>query len=108
VALSDEIKDALSFLKDIQTQAKGHKAEIEKVASEVQRVADILKGLSNGDPAPLQVTLTQFENVNRLLLASASAEQELVRKSSIDWEKVGDGIAKVAGVAVKIGLAIAI
>ena len=107
MSLSDEIKDGLSFLKDVQAKAKDNKADIQKAANEVQRVADALKGLASGDPVKLNVTMTQFENVNKLLLAQASAEDELTRSASPDWNKIGDGVATVVGIAVKIGLAVA-
>jgi len=105
--LSDEIKDGLSFLKDIQGKIKDNQAEIEIAASEIQKIADALSSLASGDPKPLNVTLTQWTNVNKLLLAKASAEQELVADAPPDWDKIGSGVATAVAVAVKIALAVA-
>jgi hypothetical protein len=107
VALSDEIKDGLSFLSGIQSTAKGNQAELELAAVEIRKIADLFGSLSRGDAKPLDVTLTKWTNVNKLLLAKASAEQELTSGSSPDWNKIGDGVATAVGIAVKIALAIA-
>lgn len=107
MALADEIKSGLAVFKDLQAQAKDKKDDIEKAAAQLESLAAVLKGLTKGDSSKLDVTLTQWEGVNRLLLASASAQQELTKSASPDWDKIGDGIAKVAGIGVKIALAVA-
>ncbi len=107
MSLANEIKDGLSFLKDLQSQAKDKKEDLEKAAGQLESLAAALKGLAKGDPSKLNVQLTQWEGVNRLLLAGASAEQELTKGASPDWDKIGDGLATAAGIAVKIGIAVA-
>ena len=107
MSLANEIKDGLAFLKQIQAQAKDKKEDLEKAAGQLESLAAAIKGLANGDSSKLDVQLTQWEGVNRLLLASASAEKELTKSASPDWDKIGDGLATAAGIAVKIGLAVA-
>lgn len=107
MALSNEIKDSLAFLKDLQAKAKDKKPELEKAAKQLESLAAALKGLADGKPEKLDLTLTNWEGVNRLLAAKQSAEHELTRSAPPDWNAIGDGIAGVAGVAVKVGLAIA-
>ena len=107
MALADEIKDGMAFLKDLQSKAKDKKPELEKAAQQLESLAAALKGLANGSPEKLNLQLTRFEGVNRLLAAKQSAEKELTRSAPPDWNKIGDGIAGVAGIAVKIGLAVA-
>lgn len=107
MALSSEIKDSLAFLKDLQAKAKDKKGDLEKAAKQLESLAEAIKGLADGKPEKLNAALGQWEGVNRLLLAKASAEHELTRKASPDWNAIGDGIAGVAGVAVKIGIAVA-
>ena len=107
MALADEIKSGLSFLKDIQSQAKDKKDDIEKAATQLESLAAALKGLAKGDSTKLNITLGQWEGVNRLLAAKASAEEELTKGASPDWNKIGDGIATAAKIAVKVGLAVA-
>ncbi len=107
MALASEIKDGLAFLKDVQATAKDKKDDLEKAAAQLETLAAALKSLAKGDSSKLNVTLTKFENVNRLLAAKASAEQELIKSARPDWNKIGDGVAGVAGVAVKIALAVA-
>jgi DNA repair exonuclease SbcCD ATPase subunit len=107
MSLANEIKDAVSFLKDLETQAKDKKTELQTAANQLEQLAAALRGLASGDPSKLSVQFTQWEGVNRLLLASASAENELTRRASPDWNKIGDGVAIAAGIAVKIGIAVA-
>lgn len=107
MALASEIKEGLAFLKDVQAKAKDKKEDLEKAAAQLESLAAALKGLANGDSSKLNVTLSKFENVNRLLAAKASAEHELTKGARPDWDKIGDGVAGVAGVAVKIALAVA-
>lgn len=106
MALADEIKDGMGFLKDLQAKAKDKKPELEKAAQQLQSLADALKGLADGKPEKLNLQLTQWTNVNRLLAAKQSAEQELTKSAPPDWNKIGDGIAGVAGIAIKIALAV--
>ena len=107
MALSDEIKDGLSFLKDLQSKAKDKKGDLEKAAHQLESLAAALKGLAGGSSEKLNLQVSKFEGVNRLLAAKQSAENELMRSASPDWNAIGDGIAGVAGVAIKIGLAVA-
>ena len=107
MALASEIKDGLAFLKDLQAKAKDKKPELEKAAKELESRAAVFKGLASGSSEKLDLKLTAWTNVNRLLAAKQSAEQELTKSAPPDWNKIGDGIAGVAGVAVKIGLAVA-
>ena len=107
MALSNEIKDGMAFLKDLQSKAKDKKPELEKAAKQLESLAAALKGLAGGDQHALDVTLTRFEGANRLLLAKASAEHELVRSAPPDWDKIGDGVVTVLRVALKIAAVIA-
>lgn len=106
MSLADEIKAGQGFLKQIQSQAKDKKAELEKAASQMESLAAAFKSLANGDPEKLQLTLTKWEGVNRLLAAQASAEAELTKGASPDWNKIGDGIATAVGISIKIALAV--
>lgn len=107
MSLANEIKDGLSFLKEIQSQAKDKKDELEKAAGQLETLAAALKSLAKGDATKIEFTRTQWEGVNRLLAAKASAEAELTRGASPDWNRIGDGIATVTKIAVKVGLAVA-
>ena len=106
MALTNEIKDGLAFLRDIQSKAKDKKDDLEKIAAQLESIASAFKSLAKGDSSKLNVTLTQWQDVNRLLAAKASAENELTKSASPDWNKIGDGVAGVVGVAVKIALAL--
>ena len=107
MALSDEIKDGLAFLQDIQAKVKDNQDEIQIAATEIQKIADMLTSLAGGDSTPLNVTITQWTDVDKLLLAGASAEQQITAGASPDWNKIGSGVATAVGIAVKIALAVA-
>lgn len=107
MALTDDVKEGLSFLKDLQAKAADNKEALQKAGAQLEGLAAMLKGLASGDSTKLNIQLTQWEGVNRLLAAQASAEAELTKSAPPDWNKIGDGIANVAGIAVKIGLAVA-
>lgn len=106
MALADEIKAGTGFLKDLQAKAKDKKPELEKAAKQLESLAGLFRGLADGKGEKLNLTLTQWEGVNRLLAAKQSAEQELTKSAPPDWNKIGDGVAGVAGVAIKIALAV--
>lgn len=107
MALADDLKSGLDLLKDLQGKAKSHKDDLERASQHLSTLADAIKALANGDPSKIEITATQWHNVNRLLAAKASAEEELTKRASPDWEAIGDTVAGVAGIAIKVGLAVA-
>lgn len=106
MALAEDIKGGIDLLKTLQEKAKGNKEELEKAAKHLESLADAIKSLANGDASKIEITRTQWSNVNRLLAAKASAEQELTKGASPDWEAIGDTVAGVARIIVKVGLAV--
>ena len=105
--LQAQVKDGLGAIKELTDKAKDHKADLEKSADALRRVADLVKALAaNPDPVVLGDLKTEFEQVNKTLIAMASAQQELDRKS-VDWEKVGNGVLAVVSVTLKIATMLA-
>lgn len=102
MAITDDIKTGLSFLRGLRSKAADHKEDILKVAENLETFSVALKGLANGDPQKLDAVMTRWVEVNKTLLAISSAKQELTRKE-INWTAISDGLL----VAIKVGIRIA-
>lgn len=97
-ALRDQAKTLLA-----QAQTPEAREAIEKGLAGLDQVRGLLDGLRRGDTNKVEAALTQWEDVNRTLVAIGKINAAIERSKSVNF----DAILTFVGKAMKVALTLA-